>query len=240
MARLGFTAGSSDGEELEYFKPFRIDKSELTGGALDSYLQLRASRKAARPPPTGSGAVGIECNGYSAGKGAGWFSFVGGLAAKKRRLDAFFKPKAKPAAGEGDRATFDLPKATNGVSTNLEVPATIDGDNVVRVELPKNRVGLWFLELDLKPSGALACVALERFDLYNDQGGAQAKAFHAHVKALPEGRVVLISITDTAMAKTRPLPKKVALKWRLNGVKVALISFNVALEGSPPYDHIRQ
>ncbi|KAH8051990.1 hydrolase [Aureococcus anophagefferens] len=216
MAALGFTAGSSDGAELDYFKPFRIDKSELAGDALDSYLELRAARKAARPPPTGAGAVGIECNGYSAGKGAGWFSFVGGQAAKKRRIDAFFKPKNAAPKPAGP-VTYELPKATNKVSTNLEQPATIDGDNVVRVELPKNRVGLWYLELDPKPSGALQCCALERFDLYNDATFVQSDAFHAHVAALPPGRVVLISITDTAMAKTRPLPKKVYDTLRLLG-----------------------
>ena len=216
MAALGFTAGSSDGAELDYFKPFRIDKSELAGDALDSYLELRAARKAARPPPTGAGAVGIECNGYSAGKGAGWFSFVGGQAAKKRRIDAFFKPKNAAPKPAGP-VTYELPKATNKVSTNLEQPATVDGDNVVRVELPKNRVGLWYLELDPKPSGALQCCALERFDLYNDATFAQSDAFHAHVAALPPGRVVLISITDTAMAKTRPLPKKVYDTLRLLG-----------------------
>ena len=112
---------------------------------------------------------------------------------------------------------YELPRATNKVSTNLEQPATIDGDNVVRVELPKNRVGLWYLELDPKPSGALQCCALERFDLYNDATFAQSDAFHAHVAALPPGRVVLISITDTAMAKTRPLPKKVYDTLRLLG-----------------------
>ena len=96
----------------------------------------------------------------------------------------------------------------------LEVPATIDGDNVVRVELPKNRVGLWFLELDPKPSGALSCVTLERFDLYN-KVEEQSNAFYAKVDSLPAGRVVLLSITDTAMAKSRPLPKKVYDTLRL-------------------------
>ena len=213
MKALGFTAGSSDGKELPYFEAFRIDKSELTGEGLDAYFALRDDRKKARPPPSAPGAVGIECNGYSAGKGAGWFSFVRGRAAKKARIDSFFKPKA-PAAKLGP-ATWDAPKRTNPVSTNLEVKPTVDDAGLVTIQLPKNRVGLWFLELEEK-GGGLRCVALERFDLYN-KVEAQAEAFHAHVARMPAGRVALVSITDTAMAKTRPLPKLVYDTLRLLG-----------------------
>ena len=213
MRALGFTAGSSDGKELPYFEAFRIDKSELTGEGLDAYFALRDDRKKARPPPSAPGAVGVECNGYSAGKGAGWFSFVRGRAAKKARIDAFFKPKA-PAATRGP-VTWDAPKRTNPVSTNLEVKPTVDDAGLVTIQLPKNRVGLWFLELEEK-NGGLRCVALERFDLYN-KVEAQAAAFHAHVARMPAGRVALVSITDTAMAKTRPLPKLVYDTLRLLG-----------------------
>ena len=213
MKALGFTAGSSDGKELPYFEAFRIDKSELTGEGLDAYFALRDDRKKARPPPSAPGAVGVECNGYSAGKGAGWFSFVRGRAAKKARIDSFFKPKA-PAATRGP-VTWDAPKRTNPVSTNLEVKPTVDDAGLVTIQLPKNRVGLWFLELEEK-GGGLRCVALERFDLYN-KVEAQAEAFHAHVARMPAGRVALVSITDTAMAKTRPLPKLVYDTLRLLG-----------------------
>ena len=190
-----------------------IDKSELTGEGLDAYFALRDDRRKARPPPSAPGAVGVECNGYSAGKGAGWFSFVRGRAAKKARIDSFFKPKA-PAAKLGP-ATWDAPKRTNPVSTNLEVKPTVDDAGLVTIQLPKNRVGLWFLELEEK-NGGLRCVALERFDLYN-KVEAQAEAFHAHVARMPAGRVALVSITDTAMAKTRPLPKLVYDTLRLLG-----------------------
>ncbi len=83
----------------------------------------------------------VECNGYSAGKGAGWFSFVRGRAAKRARIDSFFKPKA---ATRGP-VTWDAPKRTNPVSTNLEVKPTVDDAGLVTIQLPKNRVGLWFL-----------------------------------------------------------------------------------------------
>ena len=136
-----------------------------------------------------------------------------GRAAKKARIDAFFKPKA-PAAKLGP-ATWDAPKRTNPVSTNLEVKPTVDDAGLVTIQLPKNRVGLWFLELEEK-GGGLRCVALERFDLYN-KVEAQAEAFHAHVARMPAGRVALVSITDTAMAKTRPLPKLVYDTLRLLG-----------------------
>jgi hypothetical protein len=212
MRELGFTAGSSDGVELPYFEAFRIDKSELTGEGLDAYFALRENRSKARPPPSGQGCVGVECNGYSAGKGAGWFSFVQGRAAKKARITSFFKPKVPKKLGP---VTWDAPKRTNPVSTNLEAPPTVDDDGVVTIALPKNRVGLWFLDLEEK-NGALKCIALERFDLYN-KVEAQAQAFHAYVEAMPEGRVALVSITDTAMAKTRPLPKLVYDTLRLLG-----------------------
>ena len=136
-----------------------------------------------------------------------------GRAAKKARIDAFFKPKA-PAATRGP-VTWDAPKRTNPVSTNLEVKPTVDDAGLVTIQLPKNRVGLWFLELEEK-GGGLRCVALERFDLYN-KVEAQAEAFHAHVARMPAGRVALVSITDTAMAKTRPLPKLVYDTLRLLG-----------------------
>ena len=136
-----------------------------------------------------------------------------GRAAKKARIDAFFKPKA-PAATRGP-VTWDAPKRTNPVSTNLEVKPTVDDAGLVTIQLPKNRVGLWFLELEEK-GGGLRCVALERFDLYN-KVEAQSEAFHAHVARMPAGRVALVSITDTAMAKTRPLPKLVYDTLRLLG-----------------------
>ena len=66
-----------------------------------------------------------------------------GRAAKKARIDSFFKPKA-PAAKLGP-ATWDAPKRTNPVSTNLEVKPTVDDAGLVTIQLPKNRVGLWFL-----------------------------------------------------------------------------------------------
>lgn len=205
LAALGFTAGSSDGVELDFFKTFRIDKSELDGAALEAYLALREARRSKRPPPSKVGAVGIECNGYTAGKGAGWFSFVASNATKRSRIDAFFKPRNAVTREAAGPLAYALPKKTNAASTN-ETSASIDAGNVVTISLPKNRVGLWFCDLDRAASGALKIAHLERFDLYNEPVDAQAAAFAAHVAAMPAGRVALVSITDTAMAKTRPLP----------------------------------
>ena len=107
------------------------------------------------------------------------------------------------------------------MSTNLEVKPTVDDAGLVTIQLPKNRVGLWFLAIAARGEERRSAVeeknvALERFDLYN-KVEAQSEAFHAHVARMPAGRVALVSITDTAMAKTRPLPKLVYDTLRLLG-----------------------
>ena len=115
------------------------------------------------------------------------------------------------------------------VSAN--VSASRDPSGLVVVELPKNRVGVWVrlcarapaplpahartrkrtqqmplqvVELEPRANGVLKWAALERFDLYNDREG-QTAALARFVDALPDGRAVLMCITDTALAKTRPL-----------------------------------
>ena len=89
-----------------------------------------------------------------------------GRAAKKARIDSFFKPKA-PAATRGP-VTWDAPKRTNPVSTNLEVKPTVDDAGLVTIQLPKNRVGLWFLAVwKSQYYGAFAlnhCVVLHAID----------------------------------------------------------------------------
>lgn len=81
----------------------------------------------------------------------------------------------------------------------------MDGDGLVRVELPKNRTGLWVAALKLETSG-LSLVSMERFDVYKDTS-SETSALVKFVDALPVGAVVLVSITDTAVAKTRPLSR---------------------------------
>ena len=98
--------------------------------------------------------------------------------------------------------TEQPPVTKNKVSAN--VSATRAATGLVVVELPKNRVGVWVVELEPRPNGVLKWVALERFDLYNDREG-QTAALARFVDALPDGRAVLMCITDTALAKTRPL-----------------------------------
>ena len=77
LRELGFTAASSDGVDDPFFQKFRIDRSELAEGDRQKYCQYREKRRAERPPPSGPGWVAVECNGYSADRGHGWFSFVG-------------------------------------------------------------------------------------------------------------------------------------------------------------------
>ena len=172
---MGFTAGSSDGKELPYFEAFRIDKSEPPRRAdvWRAGVDRRTWARTAPPTPATSrssrvegdayfalprrpaegaaaaggapGAVGVECNGYSAGKGAGWFSSCGAAPPKRPASTRSSAPAAKLGP-----ATWDPPKRTNPVSTNLEVKPTVDDAGLVTIQLPKNRVGLWFLELEEK------------------------------------------------------------------------------------------
>ncbi|KAJ1460972.1 hypothetical protein M885DRAFT_612143 [Pelagophyceae sp. CCMP2097] len=208
LAKLGFTAGSSDGVELPFFKSFRLDKAELSGEALDRYLELRAARSAAKRPPSARGAVAVECNGYTAGKGAGWISFARGTSTdKKRRIDSFFAPKAKAAAAQKGSLPFDLPTVSKNSTSTGDTNAVIDGEGVVTIHLPNNRTGLWVVELAVTENST-AIVALERFDVYKHTA-QQTKALVKYVDGLERGRVILIAITDTAMAKTRPLSRDI-------------------------------
>lgn len=209
VAKLGFTAGSSNGEELAFFRSFRLDRVELDGEALEQYHELQNRRKAASPPPTTRGRVALECNGYTAGRGAGWISFARGPPNRGS------PQKRQKTVVEDEEMVFELPEPKNHVSVR-DVHATMTGAGVVTIELPKNRTGLWIVALDHDAQGLLDVVALERFDIYKDTK-EQTRALFKWVSDLPEGRVCLISITDTAMAKTRPLGEDVYAALRKLG-----------------------
>jgi hypothetical protein len=210
---LGFTAGSSDGVELPFFQSFRLDKTELSGDALAQYELLCAKRRASAPPPSAQGSVAVECNGYTAGRGAGWISFATGssqASLKKRKINSFFTSTAKPKKADSkteeespkeEPIAFDLPAKKNG---RVEASATIDHAGVVRIDLPRNRTGLWVAELDVKASSKISLLAIQRFDVYKETK-KETKALVDYVGKLPTGRVLVLSITDTAIAKTRPL-----------------------------------
>lgn len=207
LTDLGFTACTSTGRELDFFASFRLDKTELAGEALDSYFKLKHDRRATLPPPTKPLTVCVECNGYTAGKGAGWISFVAGgkFGAKRRRIDAFFKPHNQQT--KKDAVAYDLPHNKNKVATRDVLATVRDSDGLFMIELPKNRTGLWLAVLDFKAS-VLSLDALERFDVYADTI-AQTDALVHFVRDLATGKIVVCTITDTAMAKTRPLGKAI-------------------------------
>ena len=64
-------------------------------------------------------------------------------------------------------------------------------------------------------------MSTRRFDFYNQTDAATAD-FLAWCKQLPSGRVVCVCITDTAIAKKRPLAKPVYNAFRLLGAEANL------------------
>jgi len=85
------------------------------------------------------------------------------------------------------------------------------GGNVVEIEkFKKNATGIHVVELAIVPPKAKGHVVtfklrkVHRFDLYKDTTSESAR-FKKWVQKLPPSTVVGVCITDTAMAKTRPL-----------------------------------
>ena len=79
------------------------------------------------------------------------------------------------------------------------------------VELEPNRTGFHVLELEVTSSQKLvqrnAFVNKTRFDIYKDEVKETAR-FSKWVDGLPAGRIVMITITDTAIAAKRPPGKE--------------------------------
>jgi hypothetical protein len=172
MAGLGFTAQSSAGEDLPYFKRYRIDKKEFSSDQNKTYVDYLVSRAKQQPPPPAPGRACVECFGLTMNRGGGWMSYGGAPLAAGR------------LSGGG------------GGSTVAHV-----------VELEPNRTGFHVLELQVDASGGFALasshVNKDRFDVYKDEVKEVAR-FAAFVRNLPAGRVVLLTITDTAIAAKRP------------------------------------
>ena len=91
------------------------------------------------------------------------------------------------------------------------------------VELRPNSTGVWVTELELlQPSAASASASMstwaeasgirlrqhEQFNLYKDLTG-ETKRLSSYISSLPKGRIVVVSIADTACAKSRPIGAKV-------------------------------
>jgi len=169
MKDLGFTAQSSNGEDLPYFKRYRIDKKEFSSDQNKTYVGYLISRAKKQPPPPISGRVCIECFGLTMNRGGGWMSYGG---------------------------------------PTPEKPAEADSSLAQVVELEPNRTGFHVLALKLDPvtQGLMLVsshVNKNRFDIYKDEVKETAR-FAKFVQGLPDGCVVLITITDTAIAAKRP------------------------------------
>jgi hypothetical protein len=93
----------------------------------------------------------------------------------------------------------------------------------VQVEhFKKNSVGIHVVHLEVVAGkGLLRKVETDRFNLYQNTA-AESQRFLRWVKDLPVGRVVAVCITDTAMAKTRPLPANVYAAFRALGAAPTL------------------
>lgn len=80
-----------------------------------------------------------------------------------------------------------------------------DGGRVQLVELKPNTTGVWCTVLSLRyPTAALELVEHTQFNFYKDVDG-ESERFAKHVESLQVGAVVVLSIADTACAKSRPL-----------------------------------
>ncbi|KAH8055940.1 hydrolase [Aureococcus anophagefferens] len=102
------------------------------------------------------------------------------------------------------------------------------GKDKVHVEkFKKNATGIHVVELEVAPPAkphhvvTFDLVEVHRFNLYQDTDRETAR-FAKWVDKLPANRVVGVCITDTAMAKTRPLSKQVYDTFRLLGAPDSL------------------
>jgi hypothetical protein len=197
LQELGFTACSTDRQR----DPGNVDENDF-----DSFY---AKHVKDNPPPKGKGMVAIECAGYACGRGTAWISFDTGSAPNKGKgktkgIDAAVAASAttkKNSAGKGSKKKDPQNLGLTGVSFET---ARISG-SVLRLTFPKNRVGLHVVELTVNTTtGFLNLVAARRFDLYNRTTEATAE-FSTWVDSLATGTVVLIAISDTAIAKKRPM-----------------------------------
>ena len=100
-------------------------------------------------------------------------------------------------------------------------------DQVHTEHFRKNATGIHVVELDVVPPSSpkqvvtFAVRQVHRFNLYQNTE-KETQRFAKWVDALPKNVVVGCCITDTAMAKTRPLPQAVYASFRKLGASDAL------------------
>jgi hypothetical protein len=79
-----------------------------------------------------------------------------------------------------------------------------DGGRVQRIELKPNTPGVWCTVLSVRHPSSLALVEHVQFNFYKDLDGESVR-FAEYINGLPCDRAVVLSIADTACAKSRPL-----------------------------------
>ena len=77
------------------------------------------------------------------------------------------------------------------------------GKRLNKIPLERNTTGFWVCELKVRDEGVFL-KHNQRFDLYTETA-KETKRFVRYVDAVPDGHAVLICITDTACAASRPL-----------------------------------
>ena len=182
LLSYGFNAARSDGADLPFFERFRIEKSYLSDQHNDAFKAFREQRLTdeGMPPPRHPGAVAVECFGRQAERGGGWISYA--------------------ATGTSPPERVELKPNTTGIwCTELELSAT--------PAAAKGSVSKAVAETLQQPP-QLSLIGHRQFNLYKDLAKETAK-LAAYVSSLPEGRVVVVSIADTACAASRPLGPQV-------------------------------
>mmetsp|Transcript_7603 Transcript_7603/g.9206 ORF Transcript_7603/g.9206 Transcript_7603/m.9206 type:complete len:387 (-) Transcript_7603:330-1490(-) len=195
--KLGLTAIATDGIDDAYFSKFR-DLGHVDEQQFDDYISKNYLLQ--NPPRLGSGALTVECNGYAAGRGFGYIAWSN--------------------AGTPDA---DLKYKNNHGSSDKELLERRLENNITIRRFKKNQTGLHVVELELFQDQCLQendirfkLVSVERFNLYANTN-PESDRWYKWVQNRPHNRIICCCITDTAMAKTRPLPKKVYDALRILG-----------------------
>ena len=102
--------------------------------------------------------------------------------------------------------------------------------SLAKEEFRKNFVGIHVLSLKMTPEQRISLHGRYHFNLYKDTA-KESRRWANWVARLPEYAIVAICITDTAMAKTRPLPEEVYEALRQLGApdELAVIGYRQVL-----------
>jgi hypothetical protein len=208
LVQGGFTAALSDKSDLQFFARFRVDKKEFDEDEKAKYKRYQALREKRFPPPSGELTVGIECYGLTMAKGGGWFSFQPSSKAYGRPDPQVVKLKPNMTgfhALELKLKGGSMGQGAGGGGSS----SSVGGGGMMQAFLTKPSSTPTSLHHPTSATGKLRLVLASqhtdrnRFNLYG-KGKEAAKnsreetvRFCKWVEELPEGRVVLICITDT-------------------------------------------